>query len=92
MKVGASAHQWWLEPVGEGLDTSVRARGRGLGVGMCERGSGGMWVVAGTQGQHQDACDGVRMCGDGEMGGGMGRWHVWRAACMKGGGSACGEA
>ena len=43
-------------------------------------------------GQRQDACDGVRMCGGGQVGGGTGRRHAWRAACMKGGGSACGEA
>ena len=57
-----------------------------------------MWVVVTCgwwlehMGQHQDVCDGVRMCGDGQVGGGTGRQHTWRAACMKGGGLACGEA
>ena len=49
-KVGAGARQWWPEPIGEGPDASVRARGRGLGVGTCERGGSDVWVVAGTHG------------------------------------------
>ena len=51
MKVGAVAHQWGPGCVGGGQDVSVRAGGRGLELGTCERGGGSdTWVVAGMRG------------------------------------------
>ena len=80
------------ECVGGGADCGGVLCGCGDGRGKHEGKVRGCGDGERGERQCQDACDGVRMCGDGQVGGGTGRRHAWRAAHMNAGGSACGEA